>query len=97
MATHTKAFYRRAVIAHMWMVYKVKGAGSGKDIPTLTPSDYLKRETQNEREAAMVIIDEIMKKYKLSWKDVEEELSTRSDGDWNGPGEVMDLEFLLPK
>ena len=78
----------------MWMVYKVKGAGNSKDIPNLTSSDYFKRETQNEWEAAMNIIEKIRKRYKLSWKGIERELSVRLDGDWNSPGEVMDLEFL---
>jgi len=41
----------------------------------LTPSNYLNREMQNEQEAVMVIINEIMKKYKLRQKDVKEELS----------------------
>jgi hypothetical protein len=53
----------------------------------LTPSNYLNREMQNEWEAVMVIINEIMKKYKLRQKDVKEELSTRSYGKWSSPGD----------
>jgi hypothetical protein len=78
----------------MWMVYKVQGAGNGEDIPKLVALDYLKRETQNEREAAMVIIEAIKNEYQISWKDIEKELSTRKDGNWNSPGDVMSLEFL---
>lgn len=78
----------------MWMVYKVKGAGKGEDIPKLVASDYLNRETQNEREAAMVIIDAIKKEKKIGWKAIERELSSRTDSEWNSPGEVLDLDFL---
>lgn len=76
------------------MVTKVKHAGNTNDIPSLKPEDQLRRETQNERLAAMKIVSAIQRQLHLTPKDIEAELSRRPDGDWNGPGEQIDLTFL---
>lgn len=78
----------------MSMVSKVKGAGNSVDIPNLDAGDYLKRETQNEKAAAMVIVKGILKQLNLSMAKVEKELSSRPDSNWDSPGEEIDLKFL---
>jgi hypothetical protein len=78
----------------MTMVYKCKGAGKGDGIPQLSSSDYLLKETQNECKAAMRIVNAIKEGYRLLWGDIEKELSTRADGDWDAPGNPIDLVFL---
>lgn len=76
------------------MISKVKNAGNTTDIPTLLVSDYLRKETQNEREAAMKIATAILQRLELNRKGLEAELSKRPDGNWNSPGEQLDLMFL---
>ena len=88
------AFYRRSVLAHMSMVTKVKHAGNMNDIPPLKPEDQLKKETQNERLAVMKIVSAIQHHLHLGPKDIKVELSHRPDGNWNSPGEQIDLMFL---
>jgi len=78
----------------MLMVTKVKHAGNTNDIPSLKPEDQLKKETQNERLAAMKIVSAIQHQLGLAPKDIEAELLHRPDGDWNSPGEPIDLMFL---
>lgn len=78
----------------MSMVSKVKGAGNSVDIPNLDAGDYLKRETQNEKAAAMIIVKGILKQFGMSMAKVEKELSSRPDNDWNSPGDEIDLKFL---
>jgi hypothetical protein len=76
------------------MVNDVEGAGNGETTPDCTKNDYLVKETQNERMAAMKIAKAIMKKLKLDMNAILQELSSRNDADWYGPGEVLDLDFL---
>ena len=76
------------------MVYKCKGAGKGNDIPQLSTSDYLLKETQNECKAAMCILNTIKECYILSWSDIKKELLMKADGDWDTPGNPIDLAFL---
>jgi hypothetical protein len=78
----------------MSMVSKVKHAGNTDDIPSLKPDDQLRKETQNERLAAMKIVSAIQHHLNINPKEIEAELSHRPDGDWNGPGEQIDLLFL---
>jgi hypothetical protein len=78
----------------MSMVSKVKSAGNASDIPKLHLNDYLKRETQNERAAAMKIVNAICERLSMSMEDVDRELSKRADGNWNHPGEPLNLKFL---
>lgn len=76
------------------MVTKVKHAGNTNDIPSLKQEDQLKKETQNERLAAMKIVSAIQHQLRLAPENIEAELSCRPDGDWNSPGEQIDLIFL---
>jgi hypothetical protein len=76
------------------MVDSVKGVGNSEDTPEYAQTDYLVKETQNERAAAMKIAKAIMKKLKLNVEAILQELSRRDDADWYSPGEVMDLGFL---
>jgi hypothetical protein len=76
------------------MVDGVDGAGNGEAMPDYAKSDYLVKETQNERLAAMSIARAIMKKLKLNKDAILQELSKRDDADWYSPGEVLDLDFL---
>jgi hypothetical protein len=78
----------------MSMVSKVKDAGNSDDIPKLQAGDYLRKETQNEKAAAMIIVGVILKQFKMTMKDVQVELSVRDDENWDGPGEPVDLTFL---
>jgi hypothetical protein len=87
-------FRRRPVLAHIIMVDNVKGAGSGEAMPKFSKSDYLVKETQNERMAAMEIAKEIMKNLKMDRAAILRELSNRNDIDWYSPGEVINLDFL---
>lgn len=63
----------------------------------LSASDYLFKETRNEAKAANRIVAAIMKNLKLTWEQVNIELTSRKDGNWDHPGEVLDLSFLASK
>jgi hypothetical protein len=76
------------------MVDNVEGAGNGETMPNCTKNDYLVKETQNERMAAMKIAKEIMRKLELDMNAILQELFSRDDADWYSPGDVLDLDFL---
>lgn len=78
----------------MSMVSKVKGAGNSEDIPNLSVGDYLRKETQNEKAAAMLIVKTILQHLHLSMAKVEKELRSRAEKDWDSPGEEINLQFL---
>lgn len=63
----------------------------------LSSSDYLFKETRNEAKAAMKIVEAIRKKLNLTWDQIDIELTSRKDGNWDHPGEAMDLSFLSQK
>jgi len=52
------------------------------------------KETNNEREAAMLIMHKVVEKEGLTWKRVDQELSDRMCGDWYDPGRVIDISYL---
>jgi hypothetical protein len=60
----------------------------------LSTNDYLFRETRNEAKAAMQIVEAIRKRLNLAWEQIDIELTSRDDGNWDHPGEVIDLLFL---
>ena len=63
----------------------------------LSNSDYLFKETCNEVKAAMRIVTAIRKNLRLTWEQIDMELTSRKDGNWDCPGEVLDLSFLSKK
>ena len=63
----------------------------------LSNSDYLFKETRNEAKAAMQIVTAIRKNLRLTWEQIDMELTLRKDGNWDRPGEVLDLSFLSKK
>jgi hypothetical protein len=63
----------------------------------LSSSDYLFRETRNEAKAAMRIVEAIRNNLRLTWEQIDVELTSRKDGNWDHPGEVLDLSFLSNK
>jgi hypothetical protein len=63
----------------------------------LSSSDYLFRETRNEAKAAMRIVEAIRNNLRLTWEQIDVELTSRKDGNWDHPGEVLDLSFLSKK
>ena len=63
----------------------------------LSTNDYLFKETRNEAKAAMRIVTEIMRNLGFTWEHVDMELTSRKDGNWDYPGEVLDLSFLSKK
>ena len=63
----------------------------------LSSSDYLFRETWNKAKAAMRIVEAIRKNLRLTWEQIDIELTLRKDGNWDHPGEVLDLSFLSKK
>ena len=63
----------------------------------LSSSNYLFRETRNEAKAAMRIVEAIRKKLKLTWEQIDIELTSKEDGNWDHPGKVLDLSFLSTK
>ena len=63
----------------------------------LSNSDYLFKETRNEAKAAMRIVTAIRKNLRLTWEQIDMELTPRKDGNWDRPGEVLDLSFLSKK
>jgi len=63
----------------------------------LSSSDYLFRETWDEAKAAMRIVEAIRKNLRLTWEQIDIELTLRKDGNWDHPGEVLDLSFLSKK
>ena len=87
-------FRRRPVLAHIIMVDNTKGAGSSEAMPKFSKTDYLVKETQNERMAAMEIAKEIMKNLKMDKVAILQELSKGSNIDLYSPGEVINLSFL---
>ena len=58
----------------------------------LSPNDLLLKETRNEAKSAMRIVEAIRKN--LGWTKIHMELTLRKDGNWDHPGEVLDLSFL---
>jgi hypothetical protein len=79
----------------MCMVRDVKGVGNTPDIPTLKNTDYLMKETHNERATALNIVDRIMLSFQLCWNGISTELKTRLADGWNSPGDRLDLRFLV--
>ena len=63
----------------------------------LSSSDYLFRETWNEAKAAMRIVEAIRNNLRLTWEWIDVELTSRKYGNWDHPGEVLDLSFLSKK
>ena len=63
----------------------------------LSSTDYLFRETRNEAKAAMWIVKAIRRNLKLTWEEIDIELTSRTDGNWDHPGKVLDLSFLSEK
>ena len=63
----------------------------------LSNSDYLFKEMRNEVKAAMQIITAIRKNLRLTWEQINMELTWRKDCNWDCPGEVLDLSFLSKK
>lgn len=63
----------------------------------LSTSDYLFKETRNEAKAAMQIVAAIRRNLGITWEQVDMELTSRKDGNWDHPGEVLDLSFLSKK
>lgn len=63
----------------------------------LSNSDYLFKETRNDAKAAMRIVTAIRKNLRLTWEQIDMELTSRTDGNWDRPGEVLDLSFLSKK
>jgi hypothetical protein len=63
----------------------------------LSSNDYLFKETRNEAKAAMRIVEAIRKNLNLTWDQIDIELTSRKDGDWDHPGKVLDLSFLSQK
>jgi hypothetical protein len=63
----------------------------------LSTSDYLFKETRNEAKAAMRIVAAIRRNLGITWEQVDMELTSRKDGNWDHPGEVLDLSFLSKK
>jgi len=63
----------------------------------LSSNDYLFKETRNEAKAAMRIVDAIRQNFNLTWEQIDIELTSRKDGNWDHPGEVLDLSFLSKK
>jgi hypothetical protein len=79
----------------MRMVYAAsRGAGVTEGLPHFKDTDFIVKETQNERLAAMKIIDVIMKEMGLGWFKVNEELERAKNADWFDPGEAVQLDFL---
>jgi hypothetical protein len=70
-------------------LYKYEPAGL-----KLGSADYLFKETRNEAKAAMKIVEAIRKKLELTWEQIDVELTSRKDGNWDSPGDVLDLSFL---
>jgi hypothetical protein len=76
------------------MVYKSSGlASSGIHIDYKT-TDYLYRETENERMAAQTIARRIMEEYEIDMDAIFQELHHVNKSDPYGPGEVIALDFL---
>ena len=63
----------------------------------LSSCDYLFRETRNEAKAAMRIVKAIRNNLRLTWEQIDIELTSRKYGNWDHPGEVLDLSFLSKK
>lgn len=82
-------------MAHMLMIKRIRGAGITDDIPAFHNNDYLINETENERRAAMLIIDNIMSGLRISWTDISTELDKRTDKDWFDAGDPVNLDMLL--
>jgi hypothetical protein len=87
-------FYRRSTLALMQLVHDAKCPDDGIDFPNIKASNYLRKETMNERAAALLIVQRVMDEEKLTWTRINEELTNRSDKDWYGPGNVIDLAYL---
>ena len=90
-------FYRFPVLAHMRMISRFSLTSYEPAGLKLSTSDYLFRETRNEAKAAMRIVDGIRKNIDLTWEQIDIELTSRKDGNWDHPGEVLDLSFLSKK
>lgn len=82
------------MIAHMRMISKFSLTSYEPAGLKLSSDDYLFKETRNEAKAAMRIVETIRKNLKLTWEEMDIELTFRKDGNWDHPGEVLDLSFL---
>lgn len=79
----------------MRMVYAAsRGAGVTEGLPNFKDTDFIVKETQNERLAAMKIIDVIMEEMGMDWFKVNVELKRAKNADWFNPGEAVPLDFL---
>jgi hypothetical protein len=43
------------------------------------------------------IVEAIRKHLNITWERIDIELTSRRDGNWDHPGEVLDLSFLSKK
>jgi hypothetical protein len=91
---HNLEFYRLPVLAHMRMISKFSLTSYKPAGIKLSSGDYLFKETWNEAKAAMRIVEAIRRKLELTWDQIVVELTLRKDGNWDHPGEVLDLSFL---
>jgi hypothetical protein len=66
----------------------------GNAFPRLGENDYLLKETINEREAAMVIVNRVMDTESLTWEKINNKLTHRLYGNWSDPGRVLDMTYL---
>ena len=90
-------FYRFPVLAHMRMINRFSLTSYKPAGLKLSNSDYLFKEMRNEAKAAMRIVMAIRKNLRLTWEQIDIELTLRKDGNWDSPGEVLDLSFLRKK
>jgi hypothetical protein len=81
----------------MKLVKDAKWSEDGNGFPVLKVNDYLYKETNNEREVAMVIVQRIVDKEELTWKSIDQELSERQYADWYDPGRVIDISYLAER
>ena len=87
---------RCPLIARMLIVKSVKNTGTTRWDPKINNRDHLFKEVEGERKRALQYCAKIMKHLDLTWDQMEEEIRHwPSDGNWNSPGEKVDLHVLL--
>jgi hypothetical protein len=91
---HKLEFYRIPVLAHMRMITKFSLTSYEPAGIKLSTSNYLFKEMRNEAKAAIRVVEAIRRKLVLTWDQIDVELTLRKDGNWDHPGEVLDLSFL---